>query len=197
MACEKPSQLAKESYLPCSRPQAVRSVAREEPKQLAKESQLANRDLASYLAHKYECATCHASLPTSHLLSCHISELHDSYFAAQAARRMRVRAGAGLPRIGACRGRTGCDGCVMRQPAQSCAGCAGCGVYPAFRSRIGRQPPAPRLLQQAGWAAGIAHIAALHPPTYPSAAITHCRCIAAWWRGAAASSARPRSASST
>ncbi len=71
--------------------QAALHVAKDAKAQLAKEAVLAGRDLAAYLSHKFECATCHAALPTAHLLSCHVSELHDSFFAAQAARRMRVR----------------------------------------------------------------------------------------------------------
>ena len=66
-------------------------MARDGPTHLAKESVLGgNSILSRYLSHKFECATCHASLPTEHLLSCHVSEMHDSFFAAQAARRMRV-----------------------------------------------------------------------------------------------------------
>lgn len=34
---------------------------------------------------------CLASLPTARLLDIHVAEMHDSYFAAQAARRMPVR----------------------------------------------------------------------------------------------------------
>ena len=36
------------------------------------------------------CSVCGAALPTAHLLSLHISEAHDSFFAAQAARKLKV-----------------------------------------------------------------------------------------------------------
>jgi hypothetical protein len=48
------------------------------------------KDAASDLIHRYECLECHVSLPTAHLLDLHVSEMHDSFFAAQAARRMSV-----------------------------------------------------------------------------------------------------------
>lgn len=47
-------------------------------------------DIAVHFSHRYECTVCHTSLPTAHLLDLHICELHDSYFAAQVARRMPV-----------------------------------------------------------------------------------------------------------
>ncbi len=37
-----------------------------------------------------QCSTCHAVLPTPYLLSLHVSEQHDSFFASQAAQRMPV-----------------------------------------------------------------------------------------------------------
>lgn len=37
-----------------------------------------------------ECSTCHAVLPTPHLLDVHVAELHDSFFASQAARKLPV-----------------------------------------------------------------------------------------------------------
>lgn len=40
---------------------------------------------------RLRCSVCKAVLPTPHLLDIHISELHDSFFAAQAARRLDVR----------------------------------------------------------------------------------------------------------
>ena len=67
-------------------------MTRNSAAQLAKEATLGGKELAKYLAQKFECATCHAALPTAHLLECHIAEMHDSFFAAQAARRMRVGA---------------------------------------------------------------------------------------------------------
>ncbi|GAB4818283.1 hypothetical protein N2152v2_005329 [Parachlorella kessleri] len=70
--------------------QAALAVTRNSEAQLAKEATLGGKELAKYLAHKFECATCHAALPTAHLLECHIAEMHDSFFAAQAARRMQV-----------------------------------------------------------------------------------------------------------
>ena len=45
-----------------------------------------------YLVPKHECITCRALLPTGHLLDLHIAELHDSFFAAQAARKLPVYA---------------------------------------------------------------------------------------------------------
>jgi len=45
-----------------------------------------------YLVPKYECTLCRALLPTAHLLDLHLSEVHDSYFAAQAARKMPIYA---------------------------------------------------------------------------------------------------------
>lgn len=50
-----------------------------------------NQDLADYLSHKLECQQCHASLPTAKLLEIHVAEMHDSYWEAQAARKMPVR----------------------------------------------------------------------------------------------------------
>ena len=44
-------------------------------------------------ATRHECSVCKAALPTAHLLDLHVTEVHDSYFAAQAARRLPVRAG--------------------------------------------------------------------------------------------------------
>lgn len=37
------------------------------------------------------CSVCRAALPNGHLLSLHIAEVHDSFFAAQAARKLKVR----------------------------------------------------------------------------------------------------------
>ena len=37
------------------------------------------------------CSVCRAALPTRHLLDLHIAEVHDSFFAAQAARKLKVR----------------------------------------------------------------------------------------------------------
>ena len=37
-----------------------------------------------------QCFTCHTMLPTPYLLSVHVSEQHDSFFASQAAQRMPV-----------------------------------------------------------------------------------------------------------
>ena len=37
-----------------------------------------------------QCSTCHTVLPTPYLLSLHVSEQHDSFFASQAAQRMPV-----------------------------------------------------------------------------------------------------------
>ncbi len=37
-----------------------------------------------------QCCMCHSVLPTPYLLSVHISEQHDSFFASQAAQRMPV-----------------------------------------------------------------------------------------------------------
>ncbi|KAL4425996.1 hypothetical protein ABPG75_010012 [Micractinium tetrahymenae] len=71
--------------------QAAVSAARDERLQLSKEAELAgSADLAGRLATTFECAQCHASLPTARLLELHVSELHDSFFAAQVARRMPV-----------------------------------------------------------------------------------------------------------
>lgn len=68
-------------------------TAHDELVQLQKEEALVHSPgLASYLSHQHECATCHASLPTAHLLEVHVAEMHDSFWAAQAARRMPVYA---------------------------------------------------------------------------------------------------------
>lgn len=48
---------------------------------------VANRGAA---AQSPLCSVCGAALPTPHLLSLHISEAHDSFFAAQAARKLKV-----------------------------------------------------------------------------------------------------------
>ncbi|KAH7620448.1 hypothetical protein NADE_003070 [Nannochloris sp. 'desiccata'] len=45
-----------------------------------------------YLVPKNECTLCRALLPTAHILDLHLSEVHDSFFAAQAARKMPVYA---------------------------------------------------------------------------------------------------------
>jgi len=37
-----------------------------------------------------ECVTCHAVLPTPHLLDMHVAEMHDSFFASQVARNLPV-----------------------------------------------------------------------------------------------------------
>jgi hypothetical protein len=66
-------------------------VARDERRQLAREAELAgDAELADRLAARYECTQCHAALPTARLLDIHVAEMHDSFFAAQAARRMPV-----------------------------------------------------------------------------------------------------------
>lgn len=82
--------------------QAVLQSVRDEGAHLAREVELHDRALSSFLAHKFECSTCHACLPTAHLLDIHVAEVHDSFFAAQAARRLpvylclvEVRSGAG------------------------------------------------------------------------------------------------------
>jgi hypothetical protein len=50
------------------------------------------------------CSVCGATLPTAHLLSLHIAEAHDSFFAAQAARKLKVHAAHQLDRkCGSCR----------------------------------------------------------------------------------------------
>lgn len=68
--------------------EAAVATARDERKQLSKEAGLA---ADAELAHQlYECSQCHATLPTSRLLELHVSEAHDSFFAAQAARRLPV-----------------------------------------------------------------------------------------------------------
>ena len=49
---------------------------------------VANRGAA---AEAPVCSVCGAALPSAHLLSLHISEAHDSFFAAQAARKLKVQ----------------------------------------------------------------------------------------------------------
>lgn len=39
----------------------------------------------------FECSVCHVRLLTGHHLDLHLLEVHDSFFAAQAARHMKVR----------------------------------------------------------------------------------------------------------
>ena len=41
-------------------------------------------------SHSFHCSVCRASLPSGHLLDLHMAEAHDSFFAAQAAKKMRV-----------------------------------------------------------------------------------------------------------
>lgn len=58
---------------------------------------------------------CHATLPTSRLLELHVSEAHDSFFAAQAARRLPVRC---------CQALVACRPAVVGQRLLLCgAGC--------------------------------------------------------------------------
>ena len=38
----------------------------------------------------FECSICHVQLLTGHYLDLHLLEVHDSFFAAQAARRTKV-----------------------------------------------------------------------------------------------------------
>ena len=71
---------------------AARAAARDLPHHAAQEAALARAGLAAALRRRHECATCHASHPTAHLLDCHVAEVHDSFWAAQAARRMPVYA---------------------------------------------------------------------------------------------------------
>ncbi|KAI3427421.1 hypothetical protein D9Q98_010336 [Chlorella vulgaris] len=71
--------------------QAAVAVARDERRQLSREAALSgSAELADRLLTSYECGRCHASLPTQRLRELHVVEMHDSYFAAQAARRMPV-----------------------------------------------------------------------------------------------------------
>ncbi|KAK9842407.1 hypothetical protein WJX84_011341 [Apatococcus fuscideae] len=50
-----------------------------------------NEDEESLLEeHRYACRACKAQLPSEHLLAIHVAEAHDSFFAAQAARKQRV-----------------------------------------------------------------------------------------------------------
>ncbi|EFN51066.1 hypothetical protein CHLNCDRAFT_141422 [Chlorella variabilis] len=71
--------------------EAAVSVARDERRQLAREAELAgDAELADRVHVTFECGRCHAALPTARLLDIHVSEMHDSFFAAQAARRMPV-----------------------------------------------------------------------------------------------------------
>jgi len=41
----------------------------------------------------HRCSVCGAPQPTARLLDIHLSEMHDSFFAAQAARKLKVRLG--------------------------------------------------------------------------------------------------------
>lgn len=69
---------------------AATAAAHDAPAHAAAERSL-HRDWTA-LAPKHECATCRAVLPTAHLLDLHVAEVHDSFFAAQAARRLPVYA---------------------------------------------------------------------------------------------------------
>jgi len=72
---------------------AAKASAHNERLHTATEAALGkDRDLAAYLSQRYQCSTCRATLPTAHLLDVHVAEVHDSFFAAQAARRMPVYA---------------------------------------------------------------------------------------------------------
>jgi len=68
---------------------------RDVPWQPAKETALAS-DAAPGMfldgSDTHACSMCRASLPTAHLLDLHLAEVHDSFFAAQAARRLPVYA---------------------------------------------------------------------------------------------------------
>lgn len=71
--------------------QSAVAHARDERGQLSREAELAGvADVAGKYGSAFECEQCHAALPTGRLLELHVSELHDSFFAAQAARRMPV-----------------------------------------------------------------------------------------------------------
>ena len=51
----------------------------------------------------HRCSVCGAPQPTARLLDVHLSEMHDSFFAAQAARKLKVRRGSWhAPRRGLC-----------------------------------------------------------------------------------------------
>jgi hypothetical protein len=68
---------------------AARAAARDEPAQLHAKLVAVGGAVGRYLMHKFECAMCHACLPSAHLLELHLEELHDSYFAAQVSYRQR------------------------------------------------------------------------------------------------------------
>jgi hypothetical protein len=73
--------------------EGVKTVARATTKENNTSHEFQERKLAReyrYLVPKNECTLCRALLPTAHLLDLHLSEVHDSFFAAQAARKMPV-----------------------------------------------------------------------------------------------------------
>jgi len=70
-----------------------KSTARAAAKEKNSSHELRERALLQdykYLVPKHECTLCRALLPTAHILDLHLSEVHDSYFAAQAARKLPV-----------------------------------------------------------------------------------------------------------
>ena len=167
-------------------------------------------ELADHLHATFECAQCHAALPTARLLELHVAELHDSFFAAQAARRMPVRHSWFHPCLLAC-----CCGelhvaeyhdsvfaaqAAGRMPARLrlaaallaivvCLQFAGKGLVlltSSLRRLMPRAAPAVPLLFR--FSAFL--LSSVGPP--PSSPP---RCTSAWWRAAPASSAPQRSAS--
>jgi hypothetical protein len=70
---------------------AARFAAKENNSSHELQERALSRDFR-YLVPKHECTLCRALLPTAHLLDLHLSEVHDSFFAAQAARKMLVYA---------------------------------------------------------------------------------------------------------
>ena len=59
------------------------------------------------------CSQCHATLPTSRLLELHVSEAHDSFFAAQAARRLPVGSAWGC--VSGIRAASWATNCISRE----------------------------------------------------------------------------------
>ncbi|CAD7701939.1 unnamed protein product, partial [Ostreobium quekettii] len=69
--------------------QGPRTLSKEDEEKLLKEvAQIA--EIPTNLSLRPECSICHRRLPTEHLLSLHLSEAHDSFFAAQAAKKLCV-----------------------------------------------------------------------------------------------------------
>ncbi|CAL8466126.1 g5662 [Coccomyxa elongata] len=72
--------------------QTLQSTPENDQDGVTKESAALHSRAGSRLSDwpRFQCTTCHLKLPNEHLLDIHVLEVHDSFFAAQAARHMKV-----------------------------------------------------------------------------------------------------------